>query len=540
MLDNTLKQQLDAYLNNLVKPIQITVSTDDSAKSQEMVALAEEIASLSEKISLTINHKAGAGNASRAPLMAIAPLDETARVEFAGLPMGHEFTSLVLALLQAGGHPSRATAEQLAQIAELEGEFTFETYISLSCQNCPDVVQALNLMAVLNPNVRNTMIDGALFQDEVTERNIMAVPSVYLNGEPFGSGRMSLDEILNKVDSKAGERQAAALAEKDPYEVLIVGGGPAGASAAIYSARKGIRTGVIAERFGGQVMYTVAIENFVSVTATEGPKLVANLEQHVMDYDVDVMKTQKAVALQQIKDADGERVEVTLENGATLASRSIILATGARWREMNVPGEQQYRGKGVAYCPHCDGPLFKGKKVAVIGGGNSGIEAAIDLAGIVEHVTVLEFADTLRADEVLQRKARSMSNIDIITEAMSTEVLGDGQRVTGLNYTDRATGEEKSIELAGIFVQIGLVPNTDWLQGVVELNEHGEVIVNSRGETSIPGVFAAGDVTDSAYKQIIISMGSGATAALSAFDHLIRLPGVEASDGVVVAEDQAA
>lgn len=540
MLDNTLKQQLDAYLNNLVKPIQITVSTDDSPKSQEMVALAEDIASLSEKISLTINDKAGAGNTSRAPLMAIAPQGETARVEFAGLPMGHEFTSLVLALLQAGGHPSRATVEQLAQIAELEGEFTFETYISLSCQNCPDVVQALNLMAVLNPNVRNTMIDGALFQGEVTERNIMAVPSVYLNGEPFGSGRMTLDEILNKVDSKVGERQAAALAEKDPYEVLIVGGGPAGASAAIYSARKGIRTGVIAERFGGQVMDTVGIENFISVTATEGPKLVANLEQHVMDYDVDVMKTQKAVALQQIKDADGERVEVTLENGATLASKSIILATGARWREMNVPGEQQYRGKGVAYCPHCDGPLFKGKKVAVIGGGNSGIEAAIDLAGIVEHVTVLEFADTLRADEVLQRKARSMSNIDIITETMSTEVLGDGQRVTGLNYTDRATGEEKSIELAGIFVQIGLVPNTDWLKGVVELNERGEVFVNSRGETSIPGVFAAGDVTDSAYKQIIISMGTGATAALSAFDHLIRLPGVGVSDGVTVAEDQAA
>lgn len=535
MLDNTLKQQLDAYLKNLVKPIQITVSTDDSAKSQELVALAEDIASLSEKISLTINDNAAAASSSRVPLMAIAPLGETARVEFAGLPMGHEFTSLVLALLQAGGHPSRATAEQLAQIAELEGEFTFETYISLSCQNCPDVVQALNLMAVLNPNVRNTMIDGALFQDEVTERNIMAVPSVYLNGEPFGSGRMSLDEILNKVDSKAGERQAAALAEKEPYEVLIVGGGPAGASAAIYSARKGIRTGVVAERFGGQVMDTVAIENFISVSATEGPKLVANLEQHVMDYDVDVMKTQKAVSLKQ----DG-LIEVALENGATLKSKSIILATGARWREMNVPGEQEYRGKGVAYCPHCDGPLFKGKRVAVIGGGNSGIEAAIDLAGIVEHVTVLEFADTLRADAVLQSKARSMGNIDIITEALSTEVLGDGQRVTGLNYTDRATGEEKSIELAGIFVQIGLVPNTDWLKGVVELNKRGEVIVNSRGETSVPGVFAAGDVTDSAYKQIIISMGSGATAALSAFDHLIRLPGAEASDDVVVAEGEAA
>ncbi|WP_439136071.1 alkyl hydroperoxide reductase subunit F [Pseudomaricurvus sp.] len=535
MLDNTLKQQLDAYLNNLVKPIHITVSTDDSPKSQEMVALAEDIAGLSEKISLTINDKADAGNVVRAPLLAIAPQGEEARVEFAGLPMGHEFTSLVLALLQAGGHPSRASAEQLAQITELEGEFTFETYISLSCQNCPDVVQALNLTAVLNPNVRNTMIDGALFQAEVAERNIMAVPSVYLNGEPFGSGRMTLDEILNKVDSNAGERQAAALAEKDPYEVLIVGGGPAGASAAIYSARKGTRTGVIAERFGGQVMDTVAIENFISVSATEGPKLVANLEQHVMDYDVDVMKTQKAVELRK---TDGV-VDVTLENGATLKSKSVILATGARWREMNVPGEQEYRGKGVAYCPHCDGPLFKGKKVAVIGGGNSGIEAAIDLAGIVEHVTVLEFADTLRADDVLQRKARSMNNIDIITEAMSTEVLGDGQRVTGLNYTDRATGAEKSVELAGIFVQIGLVPNTDWLKGVVDLNERGEVIVDSRGETSVPGVFAAGDVTDCAYKQIIISMGSGATAALSAFDHLIRLPAEEEVD-VSAGQEQAA
>ncbi|GAB3093298.1 alkyl hydroperoxide reductase subunit F [Aestuariicella hydrocarbonica] len=535
MLDNTLKQQLDTYLKNLVKPIQITVSTDDSAKSQEMVALADDIASLSEKISLVIDDNTRLQKTNRTPLMAIAPQREVARVEFAGLPMGHEFTSLVLALLQAGGHPSKATAEQLAQIAALDGEFNFETYISLSCQNCPDVVQALNLMAVLNPNVRNTMIDGALFQAEVTERRIMAVPSVYLNGVPFGSGRMTLDEILNKVDSKAGERQAAALAEKQPYEVLIVGGGPAGASAAIYSARKGIRTGVIAQRFGGQIMDTVAIENFISVSATEGPKLVANLEQHVMDYDVDVMKAQKAVALRQSNGADGKRVEVTLENGATLISKSIILATGARWREMNVPGEQEYRGKGVAYCPHCDGPLFKGKRVAVIGGGNSGIEAAIDLAGIVEHVTVLEFADTLRADDVLQRKARSMNNIDIITAAMSTEVLGDGQRVTGLNYTDRATGEEKTVALAGVFVQIGLVPNTDWLKGVVELNPRGEIMVDSRGETSIPGVFAAGDVTDSAYKQIIISMGSGATAALSAFDHLIRLP----AQGVATSERAA-
>ncbi len=513
MLDNALKQQLDTYLKNLVRPIQITVSTNNTPKSQEMVALADDIASLSDKITLVINDKA----TGRVPLMTVGAQAEEARVAFAGLPMGHEFTSLVLALLQAGGHPAKAEAEQLAQIAELGGELNFETYISLSCQNCPEVVQALNLMAVLNPNIRNTMIDGALFQQEVTDKNIMAVPSVYLNGEPFGSGRMSLAEILNKVDTNAGARQAEALADKDPYEVLIVGGGPAGASAAIYAARKGIRTGLVAERFGGQVLDTVAIENFISVKATEGPKLVANLEQHVLDYDVDVMKVQRAAALRA-----GELIEVELENGATLKSRSVILATGARWREMNVPGEQEYRGKGVAYCPHCDGPLFKGKRVAVIGGGNSGIEAAIDLAGIVEHVTVLEFADTLRADEVLQRKARSLPNVDIITEAMTTEVVGDGQRVTGLRYQDRASGETQELALAGIFVQIGLMPNTDWLKGTLELNPRGEIVVDSRGQTSIPGVFAAGDVTDQAYKQIIISMGSGATAALSAFDHLIR------------------
>uniref|UniRef100_A6VS63 Alkyl hydroperoxide reductase subunit F n=1 Tax=Marinomonas sp. (strain MWYL1) TaxID=400668 RepID=A6VS63_MARMS len=514
MLEANLKQQLGTYLQNIVNPIEITVSTNSSAKSNELLELAREITELkSDKITLTVNEN----STGRAPLMAIAPKGETPRVSFAGIPMGHEFTSLVLALLQAGGHPSKAAQETLEQIKSLDTKLNFEVYISLSCHNCPDVVQAVNLMAVLNPNITATMIDGSMFQDEVNERNIMAVPSVYLNGELFGQGRMTLAEIVNKVDTGAADKQAAALAEKAPYDMLVVGGGPAGAAAAIYAARKGIRTGVVAERFGGQVSDTMAIENFISVKATDGPKLVAGLEQHVLDYDVDLMKLQKAVRLEK-----KEFIEVELENGAILQSKSVVLATGARWREMNVPGEQEYRNKGVAYCPHCDGPLFKGKKTAVIGGGNSGIEAAIDLAGITEHVTVLEFSDTLRADDVLVKKAQSLPNVTIIKNAMTTEVMGDGQRVIGLKYTDRLTDESHLVDVAGIFVQIGLVPNSEFLKETLELSNRGEIIVNAHGETSIPGVFAAGDVTTAPYKQIVISMGSGATAALGAFDYLIR------------------
>ncbi len=511
MLDANLKQQLNAYLQNIVTPIELTLTTHDSAKSQELAELTHEIAALSDQISVK------EGNDRRAPSMAVGAAGETPRINFAGIPMGHEFTSLVLALLQAGGHPSKADAELQEQIRNLKGEFHFETYISLSCQNCPDVVQALNLMAVLNPNITHTMIDGALFQQEVDERQIMAVPSVYLNGEHFGQGRMTLAEIVNKLDSGAAEQKAAELNEKDPYEVLVVGGGPAGASAAIYAARKGIRTGVVAERFGGQVMDTVGIENFISVPYTEGPKLVASLEQHVKEYEVDIITEQSAAKLRK-----GDLIEVELASGATLKSRSVILATGARWREMNVPGEQEYRGKGVAYCPHCDGPLFKGKSVAVIGGGNSGIEAAIDLAGIVKDVTVLEFSDTLRADDVLVKKAESLANVTIIKQAMTTEVLGDGNKVIGLKYKDRRSDETHVVDLAGIFVQIGLVPNSEWLKDTLELTERGEIVIDGHGATSMPGVFAAGDVTNTPYKQIIISMGSGATAALGAFDHLIR------------------
>ena len=519
MLDTNMKAQLQSYLQNLKTAVELVVFLDDSEKSAEMASLANDIASLADKVSVA---KADNSN-ERKPSMLVRSAATGSEIRFAGLPMGHEFTSLVLALLHSGGHPIKVDDSVAEQVKALEGNYRFETYVSLSCQNCPDVVQALNIMSALNPNITNVMIDGALFPNEVDERKIMAVPSVYLNGELFAQGRISVQEILNKLDTGAAQRQAEAISEKTPFDVLVVGGGPAGASAAIYSARKGIRTGIVADRFGGQVMDTVGIENFISVKATEGPKLAASLEEHVRDYDVDIMTQQRAsriVAAEQV----GDLIQVELESGATVKSRSLVIATGARWREMNVPGEQEYRGKGVAYCPHCDGPLFKGKKVAVIGGGNSGIEAAIDLAGIVEHVTVLEFDSKLRADEVLQRKARSMGNIDIITEALTTEVLGDGEKVTGLRYTDRATDNSNTVELSGIFVQIGLVPNAEFLKGTLELSPRGEIITGAQGETSLPGVFAAGDVTTAPYKQIIIAMGGGANAALGAFDYLIRTP----------------
>ncbi|MGE8097065.1 alkyl hydroperoxide reductase subunit F [Pseudomonas fluorescens] len=515
MLDANLKAQLKSYLERVTQPIEIVASLDDGAKSQEMLALLKDVASLSQQITLLDN-----GTDARKPSFSLNRPGSDINLRFAGIPMGHEFTSLVLALLQVGGHPSKASIEVIEQIRSLKGEFNFETYFSLSCQNCPDVVQALNLMAVLNPNIRHVAIDGALFQDEVTERQIMAVPSIYLNGVNFGQGRMGLEEIIAKIDTSAIERQAEKISAKDAFDVLVVGGGPAGASAAIYAARKGIRTGVAAERFGGQVLDTMAIENFISVQETEGPKLAVALEEHVKQYDVDIMNLQRADKL--LPGKNGELHQIQFASGASLKARTVILATGARWREMNVPGEQQYRNKGVAYCPHCDGPLFKGKRVAVIGGGNSGVEAAIDLAGIVAHVTLLEFDVQLRADAVLQRKLHSLPNVTVITSAQTTEVTGDGQKVNGLRYKDRQSGEVLSVELEGIFVQIGLLPNTDWLKGTVELSPRGEIIVDNRGETSIPGVFAAGDVTTVPYKQIVIAVGEGAKASLSAFDHLIR------------------
>lgn len=519
MLDANLKQQLQGLLTNLREPIELVASLDDGAKSTELATLLDDIAALSDKVSVSRTDD----DARRPSFLIRRASDANVAVRFAGIPMGHEFTSLVLALLQVGGHPPKVASEVLEQVAALDGDFHFETYFSLSCQNCPDIVQALNLMSVVNPRITHTAIDGGLFQAEVEDRKIMAVPTIFLNGEIFGQGRMELEQIIAKLDSGAEAKAAEKIAAKDAFDVLVVGGGPAGAAAAIYAARKGIRTGIAAERFGGQVLDTMAIENFISVQHTEGPKLVAQLEQHVKDYDVDIMNLQRAEKLIPAT-VEGGLHEVVLANGASLKSRTVILSTGARWRQLGVPGEEEYRNKGVAYCPHCDGPLYKGKRVAVIGGGNSGVEAAIDLAGIVAHVSLIEFDSQLRADAVLQRKLASLPNVTIITSALTTEVLGDGAKVTGLAYQDRTSGEAHRVELEGVFVQIGLVPNTEWLGDSVALSRHGEIEVDQRGETSQRGIFAAGDCTTVPYKQIVIAMGEGSKAALSAFDYMIRLP----------------
>ncbi|MDX9768336.1 MAG: alkyl hydroperoxide reductase subunit F, partial [Ectothiorhodospiraceae bacterium] len=488
MLDANIRNQLKAYLERLAQPVELVASLAEDAKSDEMRQLLRDIDELSPLVSIRED-----GADVRRPSFSVGRPGEAARIRFAGLPMGHEFTSLVLALLQTGGHPPRVEPAVIEQIRALRAPLHFETYISLSCHNCPDVVQALNLMAVLNPGITSSMIDGALFQDEVETRRIMAVPTVFLNGEPFEQGRVTLEEILAKVDTGAAERQAAEIQDKAPFDLLVVGGGPAGAAAAIYAARKGIRTGIVAERFGGQVLDTLAIENLISVPHTEGPKLAAALETHVREYDVDIMNLQRAEAL--VPADEGGLTSVRLASGATLAARAVVIATGARWREMNVPGEREYRGRGVAYCPHCDGPLFKGKRVAVIGGGNSGVEAAIDLAGIVAHVTLLEFDAKLRADAVLQAKLRSLPNVTVVTSARTTEVSGNGEMVDGLVYEDRNSGETRRIELEGVFVQIGLLPNTDWLKGTLALSPRGEIEVDAHGQTSLPGVFAAGDAT---------------------------------------------
>ena len=516
MLDPATTAQLKSFLEKVVQPIELVASLDDGVKSTELEALLTETAALSDKVTYR-----RADDDRRRPSFRIERTGSDIQVQFAAIPMGHEFSSYVLALLQVGGHPVKESDELVGAIAALDGDYRFETYMSLSCQNCPDVVQALNSMSVINPRVKVTAIDGALFGDEIEARKVLAVPTVFLDGELFESGRMSLEQIVAKLDTGAQARDAEKMNAKDPFDVLVIGAGPAGATAAIYAARKGLRTGLAAERFGGQVLDTMTIENFISVPRTEGPKLAAGLEQHVREHDVDVMTMQQAVELVPAAEPGG-LAQVRFDNGAVLSARTVVLSTGARWRQMNVPGEQEHRNKGVTFCPHCDGPLFKGKRVAVIGGGNSGVEAAIDLAGVVAHVTVLEFDERLRADEVLQRKLHSLGNVDVITDAETSEVLGDGDRVTGLRYVDRTDASAHELDLEGIFVQIGLLPNTEWLKGAVELSPRGEIVVDAAGRTSAPGVFAAGDATTSPFKQIVIALGSGATASLSAFDHLIR------------------
>jgi alkyl hydroperoxide reductase subunit F len=518
MLTAELQSQLKAYLARVTMPIELIASLDESKAAGEMRALLETIGGLSDKITVRFD-----GSNARKPSFAMKRAGTDMALQFAAIPLGHEFTSLVLALLWAGGHPPKVEASTIDAIRGLSVEADVEVYMSLSCHNCPDVVQAFSLMSVINPKIRTTVIDGALYQDEVNARQIMAVPMVFINGQMFGSGRMTVEEILAKLDTGAAARDAQVLNAKDPFDVLIVGGGPAGAAAAVYAARKGIRTGIAAERMGGQTNDTMGIENYISVLETDGPKFAAALENHVRAYEVDIMNLQRAKRLIPAAQPGG-MVSIELENGAVLQSRSVILTTGARWRNVNVPGEQEYKNKGVAYCPHCDGPLFKGKRTAVIGGGNSGVEAAIDLAGIVAHVTLIEFADALKADAVLVSKLKSLPNVTIITNAQTTEITGDGAKVNGIRYTDRASNTSHHIELEGIFVQIGLVPNTEWLKGVVNLSRYGEIEIDAKCATNVPGVFAAGDVTTVPYKQIVIAAGEGSKAALSAFDHLIRTP----------------
>ena len=507
ILDADIKAQLAQYLQMMEGDVLLKVSAGSDDVSKDMLALVDELATMSSRI------KVEKTELPKTPSFSVNRIGEDTGVTFAGIPLGHEFTSLVLALLQVSGRAPKVDQSVIDQVKNIKGEYHFESYISLTCHNCPDVVQALNLMSILNPGISHTMIDGAAFKDEVESRGIMAVPTVFLNGETFGSGRMTIEEILAKVGSAP---DASEFEGKEPFDVLVVGGGPAGASAAVYAARKGIRTGLVAERFGGQIMDTMGIENFISVKYTEGPKLAASLEEHVKEYDIDVMNLQRAKRLEK-KDL----IELELENGAVLKSKTVILSTGARWRNVGVPGEAEFKNKGVAYCPHCDGPLFAGKHVAVIGGGNSGIEAAIDLAGIVKHVTVLEFMPELKADTVLQERLYSLPNVTVLKNVQTKEITGT-DKVNGISYIDRETEEIHHIDLEGVFVQIGLVPNTDWLGETIERTRMGEIIVDKHGATSIPGVFAAGDCTDSAYKQIIISMGSGATASLGAFDYLIR------------------
>lgn len=507
LLDQDIKEQLSQYLQLMEGDVLIKVSAGSDAISSDMIALVEEIASMSPRIAI---EKA---ELPRTPSFSINRMGEDSGITFAGIPLGHEFNSLVLALLQVSGRAPKVEPKIVDQIKAIKGKYHFESYVSLTCHNCPEVVQALNLMSVLNPDITHTMVDGAAFQEEVQTKEIMAVPAVHLNGEFFSSGRMSVEEILAKISDTS---DVSEFEEKEPFDILVVGGGPAGASAAIYAARKGIRTGIVAERLGGQVKDTLGIENFISVKYTEGPKLTANLEEHVKEYHIDVMKLQRGKRLEK-KDL----IEIELENGAVLKSKAVILSTGARWRNIGVPGEVEFKNKGVAYCPHCDGPLFKGKRVAVIGGGNSGIEAAIDLAGIVEHVTVLEFMPELKADLVLQQRLYSLPNVTVLKNVKTEKITGTG-KVDGLSYIDCSTGTINHLELQGVFILVGLVPNTDWLNGTIECNRFGEIIVDSHGATNVPGVFAAGDCTNSPYKQIIIAMGSGANAALGAFDYLIR------------------
>ncbi|GAA4699604.1 alkyl hydroperoxide reductase subunit F [Nocardioides conyzicola] len=520
MLDDSVRSQLTSYLDLLVTPVIITTVLDESDSSHQVRELlahfgAHPLIQLSES---------DPRDEARVPSFSVAAADAPARVEFAGLPLGHEFSSLVLCVLQAGGVAVKGEQSLLDAAVGLAGPLHFETYFSQSCQNCPEVVQALNALAVLNTNVTHTAIDGGTFPTEVETRGVLSVPSVYLNGEVFAQGRMGLAEIVRRLDVAFPDQVPEAFNEGGHYDVLVVGGGPAGATAAVYAARKGLRTAIVAEHLGGQVLDTASIENFTSVRHTEGTQFARELEEQVRSYEIDVALGHRVTALTTSTDTNVDAISVLLEGGTRLTSRTVVIATGARWRTLGVPGEDAYRNRGVSNCPHCDGPLFAGKDVAVVGGGNSGVEAAIDLSMVARSVTLLEYAERLSADRVLVEAAMARPNVTIVTAAQVTGVVGDEQRVTGIAWTPTDVDDRRIVDIDGVFVQIGLLPNTEWLTEEVGLNTSGEVVVDRHGRTTMAGVFAAGDCTDNPYKQIVTAAGDGARASIAAFEYLVRLP----------------
>jgi alkyl hydroperoxide reductase subunit F len=509
MLDQDLKTQLVSLFENLENSIEFSYARTDHADQAELIELLSDMVSTRGKLSLRENDEL-----ADYPQFKILKNGQDTRIHFHGIPTGHEFSSLVLAVLNVDGKGRLPDAGLSLRIQKLKGPIQIQTYISLTCENCPNVVQALNQMAVIHPDFRHTMIDGAYSEADIARLGIQGVPSVIVDGRLLHSGRISLVDLIAKLEAEFGsDSKAVAHTDLGLFDVVVVGGGPAGASAAIYSARKGLKTAVVAEKVGGQVQETKGIENLVSVIYTEGPQLTAQLLKHVENYDIQLFENRRVKSI-----AKGAVKKLELEGGESLSAKSIIIATGAKWRELGVAGEKEYLGRGVAFCPHCDGPYYKGKKIAVIGGGNSGVEAAIDLAGIVSEVVLIEFGSQLKADQVLINKLNSLSNTSIITSARTTQVLGDGQRVVALEYENRETKGIIKIDLDGVFVQIGLLPNTHFIKDTVELTPHGEIIVDLKGRTSVAGIYAAGDVTTIPYKQIVIAMGEGAKVALAAFE----------------------
>lgn len=513
MLDQNLKNQLAQYLDMLKTEVTIGLSVTNDEKSNKVRGFVEDVASLSDKITLVEKDLA------YTPAFELKGEKDHGQIIFAGVPLGHEFASFALAILQVGGIVPKIDEGTKKRIQAIEDVQNLETIVSLSCHNCPEVVQSFNIMAVLNPKINHTMIEGSMFQETAEDRDVLAVPAIFKDGEFLEGGKQTMDSLLELIGSK---KSSDDFADKPAFNVLIIGGGPAAATAAVYAARKGVKTGLVASEFGGQVVETLGIENIPGFKYTEGPDFMANMKEQVTALGVDVMTGALASDIKEAENSSNRLIEVGLDNGAKLESKTVVIATGARWRLLGIPGETEFRNKGVAYCTHCDGPLFKGKPVAVIGGGNSGIEAAIDLAAMVDHVTVLEFLPELKADQVLQDKLYSLDNVTVIKNAQTTGLYGDS-RLERLEYTDRESGEDHSIDVEGCFIQVGLVPNTEWLkESDVKLTDRGEILVDGEGKTSLEGVYAAGDATNTVFKQIVIAAGSGATAALGAFNYLMR------------------